>query len=69
MESVVRFLEEKLSLRVNRDSERCRSGWGTQIARPPAPLERQAWIAPKSINRAKEKIRQITRRKRGVSLA
>jgi hypothetical protein len=43
MESVVRFLEEKLSLRVNRDSERCRSGWGTQIARPPAPLERQAW--------------------------
>lgn len=65
--SITAFLEGKLRLRVNRDksavahvSERKFLGYrllgGGTLA-----------IAPKSIQRAKERIRQITRRNRGVS--
>jgi RNA-directed DNA polymerase len=65
--SITAFLEDKLRLRVNREksavaqvSERKFLGYrlladGTLV------------IAPKSIQRAKERIRQITRRNRGVS--
>jgi retron-type reverse transcriptase len=42
MESVVRFLEEKTSAARQPRKECGRSGWGTQVPRPSAPLERQA---------------------------
>jgi group II intron reverse transcriptase/maturase len=70
MASVVRFLETKLRLKVNREksavarpSERKFLGlriWGTMKAR--------LLIHPKSLKRAKDTIRQITKRNRGVSL-
>jgi RNA-directed DNA polymerase len=70
MASVVRFLETKLRLKVNhaksavaRPSERKFLGfrvWGTQRAR--------LLIHPKSLKRAKDRLRQLTKRNRGVSL-
>lgn len=70
MASVVRFLETKLRLKVNRaksavarPTERKFLGfrvWGTKQAR--------LLIHPKSLERAKDTIRRITRRNRGVSL-
>jgi RNA-directed DNA polymerase len=70
MASVTRFLEQKLRLRVNhaksavaRPSQRKFLGYrivGTKKAR--------LGIAPKSLKRAKDTIRRITKRNRGVSL-
>jgi len=70
MASVVRFLEQKLRLKVNhaksavaRPSERKFLGfriWGTKTAR--------LLIHPKSLKRAEDTIRRITKRNRGVSL-
>jgi len=42
MDSVVRFLEGKLRLRVNREKSAVSSGRGTQVSRPSAAFERQA---------------------------
>jgi RNA-directed DNA polymerase len=69
MESVVRFLEQKLRLRVNREKSAVapvgeRKFLGYQVL-----LNGKLGVAPKSLERAKERIRQITRRNRGVSLA
>lgn len=69
MESVTRFLEETLKLRVNREKSavapvRERKFLGHRLL-----LNGKLGISPKSIKRAKEKIRQITRRNRGVNLA
>ena len=69
MDSVVRFLEGKLKLRVNREKSavapvRDRKFLGHRLL-----LNGKLGISPKSVNRAKEKIRQITRRNRGVSFA
>lgn len=65
--SMTRFLEGKLKLRVNREksavahvSERKFLGYRLLAGG-------RLTIAPKSIERAKERIRQITRRNRGVS--
>jgi RNA-directed DNA polymerase len=70
MASVTRFLEKKLRLKVNREksavarpSQRKFLGYrivGTKKAR--------LGIAPKSLKRAKDTIRRITKRNRGVSL-
>jgi RNA-directed DNA polymerase len=70
MASVTRFLEQKLRLQVNREksgvarpSQRKFLGYrilGTKKAR--------LGIAPKSLKRAKDTIRRITKRNRGVSL-
>lgn len=70
MASVVRFLETKLRLRVNREksavarpAERKFLGFrilGTDLAR--------LSLHPKSLKRAKDTIRRITKRNRGVSL-
>ena len=68
MESVVRFLEEKLRLRVNRDKSAVAPVGERKFLGHRLLLNGKLGIAPKSINRAKEKIRQITRRNRGVSL-
>jgi RNA-directed DNA polymerase len=69
MESVVRFLEKKLRLRVNREKSAVAPVGERKFLGHRLLLNGKLGIAPKSIKRAKEKIRQITRRNRGVSLA
>jgi RNA-directed DNA polymerase len=69
MESVVRFLEGKLRLRVNREKRAVAPVGERKFLGHRLLLNGKLGIAPKSIPRAKEKIRQITRRTRGVSLA
>ena len=69
MESVTRFLEEKLRLRVNRVKSAVAPVGERKFLGHRLLLNGKLGIAPKSIKRAKEKIRQITRRNRGVSLA
>src|SRR3989442_14137107 len=69
MESVTRFLEEKLRLRVNRDKSAVAPFGERKFLGHRLLLNGKLGIASKSIQRAKEKIRQITRRNRGVSLA
>jgi RNA-directed DNA polymerase len=69
MQSVTQFLEQKLRLRVNRDKSAVahvveRKFLGHRLL----PGGRMG-IAPKSLDRAKERVRQITRRSRGVSFA
>jgi RNA-directed DNA polymerase len=69
LSSVTGFLEKKLRLRVNRDKSAVafiteRKFLGHRLL-PGGGLG----IAPQSLQRAKERIRQITRRNRGVSLA
>ena len=66
--SVTRFLENKLRLKVNRDKSavaltRQRKFLGHRLRR-----DGQLSIAPQSLKRAKERIGQITRRNRGISL-
>ena len=68
MASVTRFLEGKLGLRVNRRKSAVapvqeRQFLGYRILRGG-----RLAIAPKSLERAKKRIRQITRRNRGISL-
>ena len=69
MESVVQFLEKKLRLRVNREKSAVAPVGERKFLGHRLLLNGKLGIAPKSIKRAKEKIRQITRRNRGVSLA
>jgi RNA-directed DNA polymerase len=69
MDSVTRFLEGKLKLRVNREKSavapvRERKFLGHRLL-----LNGKLGISPKSVNRAKERIRQITSRNRGVNFA
>jgi len=69
MESVVRFPEENLRLRVNREKSAVAPAGERKFLGHRLLLNGKLGIAPKSIQRAKERIRQITRRNRGVSLA
>jgi RNA-directed DNA polymerase len=69
MESVTRFLEEKLKLRVNREKSAVAPVGERKFLGHRLLLNGKLGISPKSVKRAKEKIRQITRRNRGVSLA
>ena len=68
MESVVRFLETKLRLRVNREKSAVAPVGERKFLGHRLLLNGKLGIAPKSIRCAKDKIRQITRRTRGVSL-
>lgn len=68
LSSITTFLEKKLRLRVNRDKSAVafiteRKFLGHRLL-PGGGLG----IAPQSLDRAKERVRQITRRNRGVSL-
>jgi RNA-directed DNA polymerase len=69
MDSVVRFLEQKLRLRVNRDKSAVAPVGERKFLGHRLLLNGKLGLSPKSVPRAKEKIRQITRRNRGVSLA
>ena len=69
MASVTRFLEEKLKLRVNREKSAVAAVGERKFLGHRLLLNGKLGIAPKSVKRAKEKIRQITRRNRSVSFA
>lgn len=68
MESVTGFLEGKLKLRVNREKSAVAPVGERKFLGHRILLNGKLGISPKSVNRAKDKIRQITRRNRGVSL-
>jgi RNA-directed DNA polymerase len=70
MASVTRFLEKKLRLRVNREKSAVarpsqRTFLGYRIV---GSKKARLGIAPKSLKRAKDTLRRITQRNRGVSL-
>jgi RNA-directed DNA polymerase len=69
MESVTRFLEEKLKLRVNREKSAVAPVGERKFLGHRLLLNGKLGIASKSVKRAKEKIRRITSRNRGVSFA
>jgi RNA-directed DNA polymerase len=69
MQSVVRFLEGKLKLRVNREKSAVAPVGERKFLGHRLLLNGKLGISPQSVQRAQEKIRQITRRNRGVSFA
>jgi RNA-directed DNA polymerase len=69
MDSVTRFLEGKLKLRVNREKSAVAPVGERKFLGHRLLLNGKLGISPKSVKRAQDKIRQITRRNRGVSLA
>lgn len=69
MASVVRFLEGKLRLRVNREKSAVARAGERKFLGHKILLNGKLGIAPKSLERAKERIRKITQRNRGVSFA
>jgi len=68
MASVVRFLEKKLRLRVNREKSAVAPVGERKFLGHRLLLNGKLGISPKSVDRAKDKIRQITRRNRSVNL-
>src|SRR5580658_2505791 len=68
MESVVQFLEKKLRLRVNRDKSAVAKVGERKFLGHRLLLNGKLGLSPKSVQRAKERIRQITGRNRGISL-
>jgi RNA-directed DNA polymerase len=76
MESVTRFITEKLKLKVNEAKDP--KSTGAPVARPQerkflgfsfsAGLEVKRAIAPKALDRFKQRIREIARRAKGVSI-
>ena len=69
MASVTRFLERKLRLRVNRQKSAVAPVWERKFLGYRVLSRGRLGIAPQSLERAKQRIRRITRRNRGVSLA
>lgn len=67
MASVTAFLEERLRLRVNRDKSAVAPVHERKFLGHRLLTGGRLGIAPKSLERAKNRIRQITRRKRGIS--
>lgn len=70
MESVMRFLTAKLKLRVNNEKSAVARPWqrkflGFSFTNAGVPKRR---IAPKAVDRFKERVRELTRRTRGVSI-
>jgi RNA-directed DNA polymerase len=68
MASVTRFLEGKLRLRVNRGKSAVAPVQERQLLGYRILRDGRVAIAPRSLERAKRRIRQITRRNRGISL-
>jgi RNA-directed DNA polymerase len=69
MESVTRFLEEKLKLRVNREKSAVAPVGERKFLGYRLLLNGKLGISPKSVKRAKERIKEITSRNRGVKFA
>ncbi|HSR35367.1 MAG TPA: group II intron reverse transcriptase/maturase [Anaerolineae bacterium] len=68
MVSVIRFLEEKLRLRVNGEKSAVAPVEERQFLGYRILWDGRLAIAPRSLERAKRRIREITRRNRGISL-
>ena len=68
MASVTRFLEEKLGLRVNREKSAAAPVQERQFLGYRILWDGRQAIAPRSLGRARRRIREITRRNRGISL-
>jgi RNA-directed DNA polymerase len=68
MASVTAFLENHLRLRVNRDKSAVAAVEERTFLGHRLLADGRLVIAPESLHRAKERVRQITRRNRGVSL-
>lgn len=70
MESVIRFVEGKLKLRVNRDKSAVDRPWNRKFLGFSFLSNKEATIrlAPKTLERFKERIRKITSRTRAVSM-
>ena len=68
MTSVTRFLEEELRLRVNGEKSAVAPVEDRQFLGYRILWDGQLAIAPRSLERAKRRIREITRRNRGISL-
>jgi len=71
MSSVTRLLTTKLKLRVNREKSAVARPWerkflGFSFTNHKQPKRR---LAPKAVARFKERVRELTRRTRGISLA
>ena len=70
MESIARFITKKLKLQVNAQKSAVARPWGRKFlgfsfTSADAPKRR---IAPKAVARFKERVRELTRRTRGVSI-
>ena len=68
MESVVTFVEKRLRLRVNRDKSAVAHVSERKFLGHRLLAGGRLGIAPKSLERVKDRVRQITRRNRGISL-
>lgn len=68
MASVTSFLERKLRLRVNREKSGVAPAWERKFLGHRLLPEGRLGLAPESLRRAKARIRQITKRNRGISL-
>ena len=69
MESITRFLEDRLHLKVNTEKSAVAPVWERKFLGHRLLHTGEVGIAPRSIARFKERIRQITRRNRAASLA
>jgi len=70
MESVIRFVEGKLRLKVNRDKSAVDRPWKRKFLGFTFMSNREATIriAPKKLEQLKERVRGITSRSRGISM-
>ncbi len=68
MASVTEFLRSRLHLQVNREKSAVAPVWERKFLGHRLLLEGALGIAPESLARAKARIRQITKRNRGISL-
>lgn len=71
MASLERFLEKRLRLRINRDKSAVARPWLRKFLGYTVTVQRAAKLkpAPESVRRFKKRMRQVTRRGRGWSLA
>ena len=68
MARVTEFLEGRLHLKVNQEKSAVAPVWERSFLGHRLLLEGRLGLAPKSLARAKQRLRQITKRNRGVSL-
>ncbi|MGH2356426.1 MAG: reverse transcriptase domain-containing protein, partial [Candidatus Limnocylindria bacterium] len=68
MASVVAFLEGRLRLRVNAQKSAVAPVWERSFLGHRLLSDGRLGLAPKSLDRAKERLRRITRRNRGIAL-
>jgi RNA-directed DNA polymerase len=69
MASVVAFLEGRLRLRVNAQKSAVAPVWERSFLGHRLLSDGRLGLAPKGLDRAKERLRRITRRNRGIALA